>query len=221
MGVPGQSSAGRVMTSAAAAGGPEGRWRARRAPVFPSPPLEDAANDPRELARWITNLALVEKDRLLLRVIRDNPATVRTELLRRFRDQTMPAVPISSPAHGGRSAGRGRAKCVRTRAPSRCPTCRRARRDEAAGLPRSPTRVATRRRALRRPPLWPIASLVEAPVRHVLGRHTGPIAPPRTRRWLPSMRANSLSEQNHYKLRRDSRMPGLPLWIQSSRWPFS
>jgi hypothetical protein len=36
---------------------------------------------------------LVEKDRLLLRVIRDNPATVRTELLRRFRDQTMPAVP--------------------------------------------------------------------------------------------------------------------------------
>jgi hypothetical protein len=58
-----------------------------------SPPLEDAANDPRELARWITNLALVEKDRLLLRVIRDNPATVRTELLRRFRDQTMPAVP--------------------------------------------------------------------------------------------------------------------------------
>lgn len=58
-----------------------------------SPPLENATNDPRELAGWITDLTLVEKDRLLLRVIRDHPATVRTELLRRFRDQSTPAVP--------------------------------------------------------------------------------------------------------------------------------
>jgi hypothetical protein len=39
------------------------------------------------------HLTLAEKDRLLLRVIRDHPATVRAELLRRFREQSTPAVP--------------------------------------------------------------------------------------------------------------------------------
>jgi len=58
-----------------------------------SPPLEDATNDPREFAGWITNLSPVEKDRLLLRVVSDHPAAVRTELLRRFREQSTPAVP--------------------------------------------------------------------------------------------------------------------------------
>jgi hypothetical protein len=58
-----------------------------------SPPLDDATNNPRELATWITDLGPVEKDRLLLRVVRDHPATVRTELLRRFREQSTPEVP--------------------------------------------------------------------------------------------------------------------------------
>jgi hypothetical protein len=61
-----------------------------------SPPLGDAANDPRELAGWITSLTLAEKDRLLLRVVRDHSATVRTELLRRFHEQSTPAVPAVS-----------------------------------------------------------------------------------------------------------------------------
>jgi hypothetical protein len=46
-----------------------------------------------ELAGWITNLTLAEKDRLLLRVVCDYPATVRAELLRRFREQSTPAAP--------------------------------------------------------------------------------------------------------------------------------
>ncbi len=58
-----------------------------------SPPPEDATKDPREFAGWITNLSPVEKDRLLLRVVSDHPAAVRTELLRRFREQSTPAVP--------------------------------------------------------------------------------------------------------------------------------
>ncbi|MGH3512393.1 MAG: hypothetical protein ACRDQV_12470 [Pseudonocardiaceae bacterium] len=58
-----------------------------------SPPLQDATHDPRKLAGWITNLIPPEKDRLLLRVVCDHPATVRAELLRRFRGQSTPAVP--------------------------------------------------------------------------------------------------------------------------------
>ena len=56
-------------------------------------PIEDATNDPGQLAGWITNLTLTEKDRLLLRVVGDHPATVRTELLRRFHEQSTPTVP--------------------------------------------------------------------------------------------------------------------------------
>ena len=58
-----------------------------------SPPPRDATNDPRELAGWIANLTPPEKDRLLLRVTREHPATVRTELLRRFHEQSTPADP--------------------------------------------------------------------------------------------------------------------------------
>lgn len=50
------------------------------------------ADDPRELAGWLANLATNEKDRLLLSVVTDHPATVRMELLRRFRDQPTTAV---------------------------------------------------------------------------------------------------------------------------------
>ena len=52
-----------------------------------SPPLQDATNDSCELAGWIANLTPSEKDRILLRIARDHPATVRTELLRRFHEQ--------------------------------------------------------------------------------------------------------------------------------------
>lgn len=57
-----------------------------------SPSLEVAADDPRQLARWVANLAESQKDRLLLRVVTDHPAIVRLELLRRFRDQSTTAV---------------------------------------------------------------------------------------------------------------------------------
>lgn len=49
--------------------------------------IEVAADDPCELAGRISDLAESEKDRLLLRVVTGHPATVRRELLRRFRDQ--------------------------------------------------------------------------------------------------------------------------------------
>jgi hypothetical protein len=57
-----------------------------------SPPRQDATNNLGELAEWIANLAPSEKDWLLLRVARDHAATVRTELLCRFREQSTPTV---------------------------------------------------------------------------------------------------------------------------------
>lgn len=53
-----------------------------------SPPLTGATDNPGSLAAWVTNLPTKDKDRLLRRLISDNPTAVRTELLRRFRDQT-------------------------------------------------------------------------------------------------------------------------------------
>ncbi|WP_328855748.1 hypothetical protein OHB01_18745 [Microbispora hainanensis] len=50
-----------------------------------SPSLATDRDDPRELATWIENLPVKEKDRLLVRVVRDETAQVRMELLRRFR----------------------------------------------------------------------------------------------------------------------------------------
>ncbi|HEX6353202.1 hypothetical protein [Actinophytocola sp.] len=56
-----------------------------------SPPLEKAIDDPAGLASWVATLPETEKDRLLLRVAQGDGATVRLELLRRFRDETAPA----------------------------------------------------------------------------------------------------------------------------------
>ena len=60
-----------------------------------SPPLEDVADDPGELAAWVTRLSVAEKNRLLGRVVQGDAARVRMELLRRFRGETAPtAFPV-------------------------------------------------------------------------------------------------------------------------------
>jgi hypothetical protein len=61
-----------------------------------SPPLHEVADDPGDLAAWVTRMAAAEKDRLLGRVIQGDAGRVRMELLRRFRGDTVPTVP--SPA---------------------------------------------------------------------------------------------------------------------------
>jgi hypothetical protein len=61
-----------------------------------SPPLEETANDPGQLAAWVTNLHQAEKNRLLLRVVDDHAATVRMEILRRFRDEHTTNIPNPS-----------------------------------------------------------------------------------------------------------------------------
>jgi hypothetical protein len=58
-----------------------------------SPPLEEIADDPGQLAAWVTNLPHPEKNRLLLRVIDDHAATVRREILRRFRHEHTTNIP--------------------------------------------------------------------------------------------------------------------------------
>ncbi|HEX5347803.1 MAG TPA: hypothetical protein VFW64_12015 [Pseudonocardiaceae bacterium] len=58
-----------------------------------SPPLEEIADDPGQLAAWVTNLPHAEKNRLLLRVVDDHAVTVRLEMLRRFRDEHTTNIP--------------------------------------------------------------------------------------------------------------------------------
>jgi hypothetical protein len=52
-----------------------------------SPPLNQTPNDRGQLATWVNNLPMVEKNRLLVRIVEDRTAAVRMELLRRFRDE--------------------------------------------------------------------------------------------------------------------------------------
>ncbi|WP_326637569.1 hypothetical protein OG884_27400 [Streptosporangium sp. NBC_01755] len=52
-----------------------------------SPELTVVRDNQRELAAWIANLTEAEKSGLLLRVVRDQGAQVRMELLRRFRGE--------------------------------------------------------------------------------------------------------------------------------------
>jgi hypothetical protein len=56
-------------------------------------PLEEIADDPGQLAAWVTNLPHAEKNRLLLRVVDDHAVTVRMEMLRRFRDEHTTNIP--------------------------------------------------------------------------------------------------------------------------------
>jgi hypothetical protein len=58
-----------------------------------SPPLDETAADTGELAVWVTNLPLAEKNRLLKRVVEDNAVTVRAEMIRRFRNERPTRVP--------------------------------------------------------------------------------------------------------------------------------
>ncbi len=57
-----------------------------------SPPLEQTADD--DLAAWVARLPVATKNRLLARVVRGEAARVRMELLRRFRGDTAPTVPV-------------------------------------------------------------------------------------------------------------------------------
>jgi hypothetical protein len=61
-----------------------------------SVPLEEVAEDPDGLAAWVNRLPVVEKNRLLARVVRGEAARVRMEMLRRFRGDHAPNVPASS-----------------------------------------------------------------------------------------------------------------------------
>ena len=59
-----------------------------------SPPLEQIADDPGELAAWVKRLPVVEKDRLLRRVLQGDAARIRIEMLRRFRGENAPNIPV-------------------------------------------------------------------------------------------------------------------------------
>jgi hypothetical protein len=61
-----------------------------------SPPLEDTADNPDDLAAWLPDLPTAEKDRLLVRVLLGEGVRVRMELLQRYRGDT--AAVISDPA---------------------------------------------------------------------------------------------------------------------------
>jgi hypothetical protein len=59
-----------------------------------SPPLEEIADNPGDLAAWVTRLAVAEKNRLLTCVVQGEAARVRMELLRGFRGDTAPTIPV-------------------------------------------------------------------------------------------------------------------------------
>jgi hypothetical protein len=59
-----------------------------------SPPLEETADDDDDLAAWVARLPVAEKDRLLARVVRGEAARARMELLRSFRGDTAPTIPV-------------------------------------------------------------------------------------------------------------------------------
>lgn len=59
-----------------------------------SPPLEEIADDPSDLADWVAHLPVAEKDRLLRRVVQGEAARVRMEMLRRFHGDTAPTIPV-------------------------------------------------------------------------------------------------------------------------------
>lgn len=62
-----------------------------------SPPSQESADDPRDVADWVADLPIAEKDRLLQRVVQGEAARVRTEMLRRFRAEITPTIPTSVP----------------------------------------------------------------------------------------------------------------------------
>ncbi|MFD5091873.1 hypothetical protein ACFWMR_14810 [Amycolatopsis thailandensis] len=79
-----------------------------------SPPFADTADDLDRLTAWVKKLPLAEKNELLSRVVQEPGATVRMELLRRFRDihTTTAAAPRRTVADVLDSAARLRAEKV-------------------------------------------------------------------------------------------------------------
>lgn len=63
-----------------------------------SPPVEEIADDPEDIADWVAGLPIADKDRLLRRVVQGDAARVRMEMLRRFRDEITPTIPTPTPA---------------------------------------------------------------------------------------------------------------------------
>jgi hypothetical protein len=88
-----------------------------------SPPLDEIADDPGQLAAWVTNLPHAENNRLLLRVIDDHAVTVRRKILRRFRDEHTTNIPDPPRRNRGRSPRRRSTAAGRPRAPGNRPTC--------------------------------------------------------------------------------------------------
>jgi len=73
-----------------------------------SPLLDGTTDVPDQLAAWLTVVPGTEKDRLLQRVVQDQAATVRMELLRRFHDRTTPlATPPRRTAKTARTSSPG------------------------------------------------------------------------------------------------------------------
>ncbi|TCO58279.1 hypothetical protein [Actinocrispum wychmicini] len=102
-----------------------------------SPPIEDAADDPGELAAWVTCLPAAEKNRLLTRVVQGEAARVRMELLRGFRGDNAPIVPVPPRRTVGDlldDAARLRADCQRRLASQRAEE--EARREKVRALAR-------------------------------------------------------------------------------------
>ena len=60
-----------------------------------SAPLAETTDVPGQLAAWVQDLPVAEKNRLLLRVAGDHAVTVRAEMLRRFHNEH--STPIASP----------------------------------------------------------------------------------------------------------------------------
>lgn len=59
-----------------------------------SAPLAESVDDTGGLASWVSRLPIAEKDRYLQRIVHNEAARVRMELLRRYRDDTTPAIPV-------------------------------------------------------------------------------------------------------------------------------
>jgi hypothetical protein len=59
-----------------------------------SPPLGKTADSPDDLTVWVARLPVTEKGRLLARVMQGEAARVQMELLRRFRGDTAPIIPV-------------------------------------------------------------------------------------------------------------------------------
>ncbi len=62
-----------------------------------SPPVDEIADDPGDIASWVADLPIAEKDRLLQRVVQGEAARVRMEMLRRFRGEGAPTIPAPAP----------------------------------------------------------------------------------------------------------------------------